>query len=64
MDVCEDFLQYTCIPPPKGWIKIPGYSVCYFNALAFYNHLIICGVVKCLPNTPNEGKKRKNLALI
>ena len=44
MDVCEDFLQYTCIPPPKGWIKIPGYSVCYFNALAFYNHLIICGV--------------------
>ena len=44
MDVCEDFLQYTCIPPPKGWIKIPGYTVCYFNALAFYNHLIICGV--------------------
>ena len=54
MDELEDWLQmclrhgseapYTCLPPEKGWIKIPGYTVCFFNALAFYNHCIICGV--------------------
>ena len=50
----QSALQYTCIPPPKGWLKIPGYSVCYFNALAFYNHLIICGVDPHRRRPPNH----------
>ena len=54
MDELEDWLQYTCLPPEKGWIKIPGYSVCYFNALAFYNNLIICGVDPHRRRPPNH----------
>jgi hypothetical protein len=54
MEVCEDFLKYTCLPPEKGWIRIPGYPVCYFNALAFYNHLIICGVDPHRRRSPQE----------
>ena len=45
MEVCEDFLKYTCLPPEKGvWIKIPGYHICYFDAYRFYNHMIVCSV--------------------